>query len=165
MMSGYLLLKIFFVYFIVFSYTSNGLTTKKQEVESLQMQWQNITMVWCSSKDYPEPLIDDAYECFRASRGDKEFSVQIECENEIFPSDKMSKNDVRRAMCSDDSVMIKNFDECYAKKGIGSNSPKDDEKKMTESQIKEKSENEMTKFRTLIVIIQLFLINYSSVKV
>ena len=34
-------------------------------------EWQNISASWCHQSNFSEAVIDDSYECYRLSRGDK----------------------------------------------------------------------------------------------
>lgn len=71
-----------------------------------------ISSLWCGQSDLSENMIDTAYGCLWLASGDFDLFLQLTCENELFPVEKMSKNDVRRAMCSNDKVFIGKYLNC-----------------------------------------------------
>ena len=76
---------------------------------------KKISLYWCIDEVLPETMIDSVYECFREAFGDFGYLLQLKCENELFPVTSMSKNDVRKIICKNDSNDSKKLSNCYAK--------------------------------------------------
>lgn len=41
------------------------------KADKIIQEWMNISEYWCFPDNLPESILDDVYECFRKSRGNK----------------------------------------------------------------------------------------------
>jgi hypothetical protein len=77
----------------------------------------------------------------------QEFTIQIKCENEVFPL-SLTKNDVRRKVCQNEKNSSKRLSDCYRKEGI--------EIKDKEDEVEVEDTGEIKKMASLIVSKPLF---------
>lgn len=58
---------------ILMTVAKNGECWYKEELnlQAMLKDWRNISSTWCQADNFPDETIDDVYECFRLSRGNK----------------------------------------------------------------------------------------------
>lgn len=80
-------------------------------------EWDMVSSHWCSPPDLEEKMIDSVYQCFLMNSGSRDFTIQIQCENQIFPLN-MTKNDVRLRICQNDPESASQLTSCYQSLGM-----------------------------------------------
>ena len=80
-------------------------------------EWDKVSSYWCSPTDMEENVIDSVYKCFLTNSGSRDFTIQIQCENRIFPL-TLTKNDVRLRKCQNDPESASKLTACYKRLGM-----------------------------------------------
>lgn len=74
-----------------------------------------MSSYWCTPNDLQDDAIDSVYKCFLMNSRVRDFTIQIQCENRIFPLN-MTKNEVRLKICQNESST--KLSACYEKLGM-----------------------------------------------
>lgn len=84
----------------LFPRSSHAPTSLPAPDARLVREWDVVSSYWCSTSNLEDQMIDAVYQCFLSNVGTRDFTIQIQCENRVFPLN-MTKNDVRLRICHD----------------------------------------------------------------
>ena len=87
------------------------------DLDSLEKEFNQVSSAWCTPDQLEENVIDSVYECFHQNSGSRDFTIQIQCENRIFPLN-MTKNAVRKMICRNDPLTDSLLKTCYRRLGL-----------------------------------------------
>lgn len=96
---------------------TTGVSVFALDMDTLEKEYNQVTSAWCAPEQLEENVIDSVYECFHQNSGSRDFTIQIQCENRIFPLN-MTKNAVRKMICRNDPLTDSLLKTCYRRLGL-----------------------------------------------